>query len=77
MLQRPVCLYLENSFANKKIMSQTSSVSGCFIKCLLFLKISPNCETLFYKTFTRNLACSALKVSKTFIIACLLRFALL
>ena len=41
-------------------------MSVCFIKCLLFLKISPNCKTLFYKTFSKNLAFSALKVSITF-----------
>ena len=51
-------------------------MSVCFIKCLLFLKISPNSKTLFYKTFSRNLVCSALKVSKTFHrpLACFLYF---
>ena len=47
-------------------------MSVCFIKCLLFLKISQNCKTIFYKTFSRNLACFAIKVSKTFqeLLAC-------
>ena len=43
---------------------------------LLFRKISPNCKTLFYKTFSRNLAYSALKVSKTFHTCLLACFAL-
>ena len=66
MLQRSACMYLENSFLNRKIMSYTSSVSVCLIICLLFLKISQNCKTIFYKTFSRNLACFAIKVYKTF-----------
>ena len=43
-----------------------------FIKCLLFPKISQNCKTIFYKTFSRNLACFAIKVSTTFqkLLAC-------
>ena len=66
MLQRPACLYLENIFLNKKIMNYTGSVSVCLIICLLFLKISQNCKTIFYKTFSRNLACFAIKFYKTF-----------
>ena len=70
LLQRPACLYLENSFKNRKIMSYTSSVSVCFIKGFLFLKISQNYKTLFYKIFSRSLA-FLLKVSKT-LCTCLL-----
>ena len=42
------------------------------MKCLLFMKISQNCKTIFYKTFSRNLVCFAIKVSKTFqkLLAC-------
>ena len=36
------------------------------IKCLIFLKMSQNCKTIFYKTFLENPACFAIKVSKTF-----------
>ena len=50
-------------------------MSVCFIKGFLFLKTSQNCKTLFYKIFSRSLACLlcfallcfALKVSKTFL----------
>ena len=49
-----------------------SSVSVCFIKYLFFLKMSQNCKTIFYKIFSRKLACFAIKVSKTFqkLLAC-------
>ena len=40
-------------------------MSVCFIKGFIFLKISQNYKTLFYKIFSRSLAC-LLKVSKTF-----------
>ena len=60
----------------KQQNNELNELSVCFFKCLFFLKISPNCKTLFYKTFSKNLACSALKVLKLFILACLLCFAL-
>ena len=41
-------------------------MSVCFIKCLLFLKMSQNCKTMFYKAFSENLTCFAIKVSTTF-----------
>ena len=36
------------------------------MKCLLFMKMSPNCKTIFYKTLPENLAYFAIKVSNTF-----------
>ena len=47
-------------------MSKKSSVSICFIKCLLFLRMSQNYKTIFDKTLLENLACFAIKVFNTF-----------
>ena len=59
MLQRPECLYLENSFL-KQENNELNELSECMLyKMFSFMKTYQNCKTLFYRIFSKSFACFA------------------
>ena len=77
LLQRPACMYLENSFL-KQENNELNELSECMLyKRISFLKISQNGKTLFTRYFPEILLALLKKFLKLFILACLLCFAFL
>ena len=70
MSQRPAYLYLEDNFL-KQENNELKELNECMLyKMLVFFKMSQNCKNDLLQNISENLACFAIKVSKTFKYGC-------